>query len=75
MTEAARAAVRAVSERTEGRIGSLYGAFDRKVGAALAALEVEAGTIAAARDLSPEERALVERAVAKVAAELTGSVE
>jgi hypothetical protein len=72
MTDAARAAARVLNERTERRIRTLHAAFDRKVGAALAAFELEATRLTMHQELSAGERARVERAVANLAAELTG---
>ena len=74
MTEAARATVRILNERTECRIRALHIAFDRKVSAALAALEAEGADFATHHDLSADEQARIEQAVAKLAAELTGGI-
>ena len=72
IAEAARAEGRALNERSERRIRALHAAFDRKVSAALAALEAEAARLATHQDLSDDEQARIERAVAKLAADLTG---
>jgi hypothetical protein len=72
MTEASRAAARALHERTERRIRALHAAFDRKVSAELAALEAEAAGLVRHEELSAGEQARVERAVVVLAAELTG---
>jgi len=74
MTEAARAAARTLHERTERRIRALHIAFDRKVNAALAALEAEGADLATHHDLTADDHARIQQAVAKLAAEMTGGV-
>lgn len=73
MIDAARAAARALNERTERRIRALHATFDRELSAALEVLELEAAGLATGQELSAEERARVERSVAILAAELTES--
>ena len=75
IAEEARAGARALSLRADERIGAVRAAFERKVSAHVAALNDEAAALESRHDPLPEEIAALERAVAVLAAELTGGRE
>jgi hypothetical protein len=70
--EAARAATRAIAQRTLSRIATVRMEFERRIAEDVAALNAEAEALAGAPTLSPAELAALERALAALAAELTG---
>jgi hypothetical protein len=72
IAEDARAHARSLSLRTEARIRAIRAAFERKASAEVAALDDEAAALESRHVLLPEEIAAMERAVAVLAAELTG---
>ena len=71
MTEAARAAARALAERTERRIGGVRARFEQKTVAEVAALDAAAAEAGTRHDLTPEELARLDSAIAVLAARLT----
>jgi len=71
MTEAARAAARALAERTERRIGGVRARFEQKTVAGVAALDAAAAEADTPHDLTPEELARLDAAIAVLAARLT----
>ncbi len=74
MNESARAAARALGERTERRIRALRAAFAARLAAEVDAIDVQAAAQDAGQPLSADELDHLERAVAALAAELTGGV-
>lgn len=70
--EAARAAARSIGQRTLSRIATVRTEFDRRIAAEVAELNAEAEALAGAPTLSPAELAALERALAALAAEITG---
>ena len=72
IAEQARARARRLALHRDERIRSVRAAFERKVAADVAALEAEAAALDARHDLAPAEIARLERAVAALAARLTG---
>ncbi len=74
MNENARAAARALGERTERRIRAVRGAFAARVAAEVAAIDAQAAAQDAGQPLSADELDRLERAVAALAAELTGGM-
>lgn len=74
LTEAARAAARALDERTERRIRGVRNAFKSRTADAVAALEAAAVEAGAPHDLTNEDLARVDAAVAALAARLTRRV-
>lgn len=72
MTEAARAAARELAARTERRIGGVRARFEQKTSAEVATLDAEAAAASAPHDLSTEELARLDVAVAELARQLTG---
>ena len=73
MAEAARAAARALAERTERRIRGVRAAFEARTAAEVAALDAAAAEAGARHDLTPDELARLDVAVATLAARLTGA--
>lgn len=71
--EQSRAAVRAVDERTQRRIRCLRTAFERAADADVMALQAQAQALTAPQAPATDEAARIERAVARVAAQLTGA--
>lgn len=71
MTEAARAAARALAERTERRIGGVRSRFEEKTTAEVAALDAAATEALVRHDLTADELARLDAAVAALAAHLT----
>ena len=73
IAERSRAEARALAERTQRRMRRLRAAFERRTEAELAALQLQAEALAAPQppDAGDDAR-VVERAVARLAAELTG---
>jgi hypothetical protein len=72
MNERARATARAIAERTERRIGRVRAGFERRIVAEVAALEAAAAALDVRYEPNAADRADVGRAVANLAAELTG---
>jgi hypothetical protein len=71
MTEAARAAVRALAAGTERRMRAVRAAFEERTAAEVAALDAEAAALDLQHDLTDDELARVATAVAALAARLT----
>ena len=71
MIEAARAAARALAERTERRIGAIRSAFERHAVEAVAALDATGHGVEARRDLTADDEAQLDAAVAALAERLT----
>ena len=71
MAEAGRAAARAVAERTERRIRQVRVAFEARASAEVTALDAAAAEAGARHDLTPDELARLDAAVATLAARLT----
>jgi hypothetical protein len=71
--EQARAQARALAERTQRRMRRLRAAFERRTDAEVAALQTQADALAAPHELDSDEAARVDDAVARLAAQLTGS--
>jgi hypothetical protein len=71
MIEAARAAGRALAERTERRIGAIRATFERHAVEAVAALDATGHDAESRQDLTPDDQARLDAAVAALAAELT----
>jgi hypothetical protein len=71
ITEAARAAARALAERTERRIRRVRSAFEQRTATAVAALEAAAAEAAARHELTSDELARLDAAVAALATRLT----
>ena len=69
--EAARATARVLAQRTATRIAAIRMAFERGVTAQLAALAAEGEALSGTHALTEAELAALERALAKLAAELT----
>jgi hypothetical protein len=72
IAEEAREKTRALRLVADRRIGSVRAAFDARCTREVAALEAEAAALGVAHDLSPEEVARIEQAVAALAGALTG---
>jgi len=72
MQENARAAARALSERTERRIREVRAALAARLAAEVEAIDAQAAAQDAGQALGAAELARLERAVAALAAELTG---
>ena len=72
IVEDARATARAIAERTERRIRSVRAAFESRATREAAAIDAEALAQDAARELTPEDLARLERAVAALSDALTG---
>jgi len=72
IVESARATARAVSERTERRIRGVRAAFESRAAREAAAIDAETLSQDAARALTPEDLARLERAVAALSGALTG---
>lgn len=73
IAERSRAAARALAERTERRVRHLRAAFERRTGAEVSALEAEVDALAAGSAPAAEEMVQLDRAVKRVAAQLTGA--
>ena len=73
LAELARAGARAVAERTERRIRAVVGAFERELAQRLAEIDAEAALLRTPHEVSPDERAALDRAVGALARELTGA--
>jgi hypothetical protein len=71
MIAAARAAARALAERTERRIGAIRAAFERHAVEAVAALDATGHDAEARHDLTTDDEARLDAAVAALAAQLT----
>ena len=71
MTEEARAAARALAERTERRIRAVRAAFEERAAAEVAALDAAAAEAGVRHELTSDELARVDVAVATLGAELT----
>jgi hypothetical protein len=74
LAEAGRAAARAVGERTETRIRSVRAAFERRLAAELDALHAAEDAIVDDEPIAGDDLARLDRAIAALAAELTGGV-
>lgn len=72
IVEAARSAARAIAERNERRIRGLREAFAARAAREIAAIDAEVRAQDAKRELSPDDLARLERAVAALCVELTG---
>ena len=72
MAEAARSSAREVTERTERRIRSVVGAFERELARRLAEIDVQAAAITQPHRLSADELSALQRAVRALAQELAG---
>jgi hypothetical protein len=68
----AREAARAVGERAERRIGRIRERFEQQIAAEVAALDREVADLDASYALDSQDRTLVARAVAVLAAKMTG---
>lgn len=73
--EDARAGVRAIAARTAARIAAVRAAFAREADAQVGALQREADALAAPHALTDADHALLARALAALAARLTGAPE
>lgn len=71
MTEAARAAARALAERTERRIGGVRARFEQRTTTEVAALDAQAAEAAKRHDLTADDLARLDVAIAVLAARLT----
>jgi len=71
ITETARATARALAERTERRIGTVRATFEVHSAAEVAAFDAAAADAGAPHDLTPDELARLDSAVAALAAFLT----
>jgi type II secretory pathway predicted ATPase ExeA len=71
MIEAARAAARTLAERTERRIGAVRARYEQKTTAEVVALDAEAAEVGAPHELTPDDLARLDAAVAELAARLT----
>jgi hypothetical protein len=69
--ERARAAARALAERTERRIGRIRERFEGEVAAEVAALDRSAAALDLRYAPTPADLAALERAIARLAAEIT----
>ena len=72
LEERARAEARSLAERTERRINAIRLAFDARARAEVAAIEAQASTGDANGSLSQEDMLRLDRAMAAMAAELSG---
>jgi hypothetical protein len=72
VADAARAEARAVAERTERRIRSVVSAFEHELAERLAEIDAESVRMAQVHTLTAEEITALERAVRKLARQLTG---
>ena len=72
LAEAARASARTLADRTERRIRAIVGAFERYLAARLAGIDADGAAVATPHLLTAEERADLQRAVARLARELIG---
>ena len=72
IVEAARGAARAIAERNERRVRCLREAFAARAAREIAAIDAEIGAQDAKRELSPDDLARLERALAALSIELTG---
>jgi vacuolar-type H+-ATPase subunit H len=72
IAEAARGAARAQTERTERRIRSVVGAFERELAVRIAEIDAAAAAIARPHELGDAELAALGRAVDALARSLTG---
>jgi len=72
IVEEARATARAITERTERRLRDLRVAFESRAEHEVGAIDAQALAEDAVRDLTPEDLARLERAVAVLSGELTG---
>ena len=73
MGEAARAATRALAERTERRIGAVRARFEQRTAAEVARLDAAAAEALERHDLLPEDLARLAAAIEVLAARLTES--
>lgn len=71
MTEAARATARGIAERTERRIGAARARFEQKTSVEVAALDAKAAETLVPHDLTAEELARLDAAIATLATRLT----
>lgn len=72
IAERSRAGVRALAEHTQRRMRRLRAAFERRTGAELASLQMQAEALAAPQPPAADDDARVAGAVARLVAELTG---
>jgi hypothetical protein len=70
--EESRAFARALGERTDVRIRKVRSAFERALAARLEELHAAEAQIETRHDLTDEDRARLDRAIARLAARLTG---
>lgn len=75
INERARATARAITERTERRIGRVREQFEQRIAVEVAALDRAAAALDLRYEPSTAELESLERAVAMLAAELTGGHE
>lgn len=73
VAEDARAAARMLGERTDARILAVRAAFGRRLSQRVDRIRSEAAALDMPRDLSDDDLARLEWAVAQLAAELTGA--
>ena len=73
IAEAARADARSLAERTERRIRTVTGAFERALAARLAEIDAEAALLDTPVPLTPGELAMLQGAVHELARELIGA--
>jgi hypothetical protein len=73
IAEAARAEVRALTERTERRIRKVVGAFERELAARVAEVDAEAERLDSPQPLTPDELVALRQAVGALARGLTGA--
>ena len=71
--ERSRAAARGLAERTQRRIHHLRAAFERATAAEVAALHAQAEVLAMPHEPGADEAGRIDRAVARLAAQLTGA--
>lgn len=70
--ERSRSAVRALADRTQRRVRHLRAAFERAGDAEVAALQAQAGHLSLPAEPGADDAARIDRAVARLAAQLTG---
>ena len=73
VAERARAAARAVAERTQRRLHRVRAAFERAADAEVAALHAQAEALRTPRETGPDDLARIDRAVTRLAAQLTAA--
>lgn len=71
-SERSRAAVRALAERTQRRVRHLRAAFERTGDAEVAALQAQAEALSLPAEPGADDATRIDRAVARLVAQLTG---